>query len=429
MTTASATSGSSWLADLTWDVVGRFVGRRTLAMAVASDARYSSPPSRSESIVRAVLDEHTIGRWAGGSTLEVQLTMAAGAAGLLGECSRCAQAFGPCVHVAILAIDLANSAELRDAVLSGGRTAGPAALAPVLRAARNVELRFDGALDAWLAPAAGGARVEIAASPFAEVDYPVGRAYGDRHEPASRALTVVVRLAGERKLLSGRDIAPPAVFATRDRRVLEHVRDRGSGRKAVHALGVDASLAIESMRAHGGVFALGFKGLLDFRPLPLRPLIVLGPSGSPGSERSTAGGAPFDALSAFWMAEDGGTRIPFSESAFFPGPFPYVWTRGGAIHRVCADVDLDMVRQLVQSPVLLVPAGKLKDAGARLLRATRGRGVAMPACEAFGLPPVETPRILLRLSGEPLRFEAQLVARYGTRELMLWPADEAAGGP
>ena len=44
-----------------------------------------------------------------------------------------------------------------------------------------------------------------------------------------------------------------------------------------------------------------------------------------------------DTLAAQWIAADGGgTRIPFAEAAFFPGPFPYVWTKSGAIYRVAA---------------------------------------------------------------------------------------------
>src|SRR5262249_52430373 len=154
-----------------------------------------------------------------------------------------------------------------------------------------------------------------------------------------------------------------------------------------------------AMRAHGGIFADGYKGLLDFRPAIVRPLVTLSPAGA---------AAPFDALTSHWVTDDG-ARIAFADAIFFPGPFAFVWTRAGAIHRVARDVDLDLARQLARAPVLLVPPGRLRDAGARLLRATRGRGIGLPGHEAFGLPAIETPRIVLRLAGEPLEITGDLV--------------------
>jgi superfamily II DNA or RNA helicase len=254
------------------------------------------------------------------------------------------------------------------------------------------------------------------------VDPYVGRAYGDRREASpARLLSIVVRRTGERKLLEAREIAPRSQdrvqLGGRDRRVLEHVRDRGSAKKAVYALAVEASLTLEAMRAHGGIFAEGFKGLLDFRPATVRPTIVFAPAGAGGSS------APLDALSAFWVAEDDPTPLAFADAAFFPGPFPFLWTRSGVIYRVARDVDLDFVEQLARSSVLLVPSGKLRDAGTRLLRAARGRGIALPAHQTFGLPPTEMPRIVLRLAGGPLDLTGELLALYRAREVSLYPAD------
>ncbi|MGD0525532.1 MAG: SNF2-related protein [Polyangiaceae bacterium] len=401
-----------WLTALDRALLRRLVSRRTLDGALASRLGYLRPPVLLDGghfVVRAVLGDAEL-------DYRVVVRIADGNSTLTGECSRCSQTFGPCVHVAILAVDLACSAELRRALLAGEGTAAIVARAPELRFAVDAEVRFDGALAAWIAPTADGTPVEIAASPFAEVDPHVGRGYGDRVDRGeTRILSVVVRRAGERKLLGPREIVPPSDFGARDRRVLEHTRDRGSGKKTVHAIGVEASLAIEAMRLHGGVFAEGFKGRLDFRAAMVRPSIALVPAG--------AGGSPFDALAASWLAEDGATPIPFATSAFFPGPFPFVWTPTGAIYRVARDVDLDLAAQLARSSVILVPPGRLRDAGSRLLRAARGRGVAMPAHEIFGLPPTETPDFVLRLWGEPLAVVGELVAVYPAREVLLYPVD------
>jgi hypothetical protein len=416
-----------WLDVLNLALLRRLASRRTIDLALTSGLRYATVPALEQGPAGYVVaqlgsddDERGSSR---AETFEVRVGVVDGETTLDGECSRCAQSFGPCLHVAVLAVDLACAQALRDALRAGTSTRVAADRAPAVRVAVEAELRFESALGAWLAPAAAGTRVEISASPFAEVDSVVGRPYGERLDPSTtRVLSITVRRAGERKLLGPRDIVPPAQFSARDRRVLEYARDRASGKKAVHALGVEASLTIEAMRVHGGIFAEGWKGLLDFRASAVRPSIALQPGGAPGAAHA------FDALSASWIDERGGAPIPFAESVFFPGPFPFVWTRRGAIHRVARDVDLDFASQLARSSVLLVPPGKLRDAGARLVRATRGRGVSLPPNETFGLPQMETPRIALRLTGEPLDLTGELVAVYREREIALVPAPPDGAG-
>ncbi len=403
-----------WLAQLDRTLLKRLVGSRTLRIALASPLRYLHPPSRVAEAVHAVLGDGSAPS-PRGEAFRVAIRMVDPNGALLGECSRCATTFGPCTHMSVLAVDLACFEPLRAALLRGEGVVEAAARAPEARLALNLEASFETGLAAWVAPSAEGTRVEISASPFAEVDAHVGRAYGDRIDAAqTHVLSVVVRRAGERKVLAPREIVPPVQFASRDRRVLEHVRDRGAGRKAAYALGVDASLTIEAMRKHGGIFTEGYKRLLDFRAATVRPVITLVPPGT------SASSGPFESLAAAWVSEGGMVTIPFGEAVFFRGPFPYVWAKNGGIHRVASDVDLDFVTQLVRAPVLAVPAGKLRDAGARLHRAARGRGIAMPEPAVFGLPALETPRLVLRLSGEPLDVTGELVAVYRTRELPVW---------
>ncbi len=417
--TSASTAG--WLVRIDMALLRGAVSRRTLALALASDFRYEEPLARTHD---ARTDDSTVvarltskgartGGWPFAETYVVTLRPN-GDLALLGACSRCAQAFGPCVHLAVVAVDLACSMELRDSLVRGERNAEACARAPAVRAAVHLEHNFEGALGAWLVATPGEVRLEIAATPFDPGGRGLGRPYGARNDPADApALTVFARRLGERKLMAPREVAAPNSFGARDRRALRYAVDMGHGRKATYAVGVDASLTLEAMRAHGGIFAEGYRTLLDFRGEAVIPAVTLRPAeGDVGLDR-------FDTLSARWTTADGKVSLPFADSVFFPGPFPYVWARSGAIHPVRADVDLDFAQKLARAPILHVPPERLKDTGERLLRAARGRGIAMPAHEAFGLPPLETPRIVLRLSGEPLDFTGQLVAVYREREVSL----------
>ena len=390
---------AQWLDSLELYMLARHAGRRMLDLALVSTVGYATPPAIVEDAVAAVLDD--------GSRTELRMTDDDPGL-LLAECSRCSSTFGPCVHATLMAVDLACAPLLRQAVLEGTDARDAAIHAVEKRRALDVERTFERSLRAWLAPASGELAVEIAATPFDPGKRTEGRRYGDRVDVSrGPTLSIFVRPAGERKLLSPRELATLSTFQGRDRRVLQYVRDQGLGRKAVQARGVDASLTIEAMHSHSGIFAAGFKGLLDFRKSLVRPRIAVGED------------APHT-LVALWIVDGGTTRILANDSAFFAGPFPYVWAKNGAIHRVAPDVDLELAEEFARSPKLVVPSGKMKDAGTRLLRATRGRGIELPSTEVFGLPPIETPRFVLRLAGEPLAVEGSLVAIYRAREVALF---------
>jgi len=285
--------GPHAVALVDWELLVRAAGRRAIGVALASGLHYVEAPALADGILRAALGRGHTARsghpFQGAQVAAVALRLSGSHGAISGDCSVCTQAFGPCSHVTTLAIDFARCAPLREALLRGCGVDEAAALAPPMRAAMNAELEFDQKLSAWLSPGTEARPVEIAASPFAERSGHLGRSYGDRSDGGPAAVvSVVVRRAGERKLLSERDITPPVHFGARDRRVLEHMRDRGLGRKAAYAVGVDASLAIDAMRLHGGVYADGYKARLDFRPQALRPTLKLGPAGAslPG-RRST----------------------------------------------------------------------------------------------------------------------------------------------
>ncbi len=408
-----------WLGSLERHDLRRLLGARSLAIALASHLRYASAPRREGAdVVAAVTDDGA----ATDETFQVALRIDADGA-LVGKCSRCAALFGPCVHVGVVAVDLACSTPMREALLAREGTSTIADGAPARRRGLHLELQFDGALGAWVAPAAQPMPLELAAGPATVAETGPGRAYGDRRDaPGGPTLSILVRPRGEKRLLSGREIqelcATVGKLLPRDRRVLEHARDRGN-KKAVFAAGVEASLALEAMRLHGAVMTTGGKTVLRFRAMPVRPVLRLGRD-APDLPHG------FDALSSFWVTADGGASFPFAETTLFPGPFPYLWTRAGAIHPVPPDVDLDFARQLARAPILFVPPGRLADAGTQILRATRGRGVSVPSHEVFGLPPLEPPRVVLRLEGEPLAVVGTLTAHYRGRAISLVPSDPSA---
>lgn len=404
-------ASSHWIRSLAEEGVLRALGKRTFELALASDLGYIEAPALRGGAVHAVVGESTL---VGTRAFRVELRDADGFT-VSGSCSRCMAAFGACQHMGIVLVDLTYSQELRAAVLEGARTAVIALSMRRMRRTVMLERQFDTALSSWLVPPLAGVPIEISAQP----DDAPPRGYGERNVSTGRAVVIHVRQKGERRLLAGSEIADTSRFTLKDRRVLEHAKDRGGGRKAAYATGVEASLLIEAMRLHQGVFGAGFKGHLRFRPTLVRPTIRFGAP----PDASVDVPPDFDALAAAWISDDGTTEVPFVECTLFSGPFPFVWASDGAIYRVAHDVDLEVAKRLASAPVLYVPPGRGKDAGARLLRATRGRGVALPRHEVFGLPPVETPRLVVRLRGEPLDVVGELVAIYRGKEISLLEDD------
>jgi hypothetical protein len=387
-------------------------GARSFNVALSSPHVYLAGPVIAEGKVRAAF---ALPPEPGDDTHRQEFGVALGLEGgngLVPECSRCQQVFGWCPHVTLLALDLAISPELRRAVFSFEAAGEHAAKAPERRALVVAERQFEKAMAAWTVPSADAAPIQLAATPFYD-EHGFSGGYRPHDELETVVVGVTARLAGERKLLNPPELAS-ARFPSRDRRVLELTRNRGSGRKVVYAVDVEASLIVEAMRTHGGVYSHNFKAPLAFRASALRPVLALAEG-----NRDRA----LETLVALWSTEDEQTRVPVSDAVFIHGPFPFVWTRAGTIHPVASDVDPDFVRQLVRTPRLRLPQTKLREAGSRLLRSARGRGVVLPAHEAFGLPPVETPRMLLRMVGEPLDVEGELVAIYRAGEIPLVAPD------
>ncbi len=402
-----------WLASFEGHLLRRLLSARALELALASAATYREAPTRgSGDLVEATLEVDP-------EPARVSLRLTPGderERALMGACSRCTPMFGPCAHMGVLAVDLAGSAELRQALLDDDPDEAARAIAgaPARRRALRVERAFDGALAEWLGAHTPPRPIVLAAAPAPRGEAPVGRDYGARRasgDVAGAVLAVFARPRGDKRLLPPREIVRLADFSLRDRRVLEHLRDRGGARKAAVASGVEASLALEAMRQHGQVYNASFKERLAFRPTRTRPILRVWPAEAGAPER----------VEAAWSTGESEPDVPFGEAAFFPGPFPFVWTQAGLIYPLEPDVDPDLVRRLVAAPILEVPPGRLRDVGLRLFHGARARGVSLPSPEAFGLPPLEVPRFLLRVEGEPLAVRATLVALYERGEVVLAP--------
>jgi len=412
-----------WLASFEAHLLRRLLSARAFELALESAVTYREAPTRGRGdLVEATLE-------ASPEEARVSLRLTPGDERervLMGACSRCTPMFGPCAHMAVLAVDLAASAELRQALLDDTETGPVVAGAPARRRALRVERAFEGALGDWLGSRPPPRAIVLAAAPAPRGEAPVGRDYGARRasgDVPGAALAVFARPLGEKlgdkRLLPPRELVRLADFSLRDRRVLEHLSDRAGARKAALASGVEASLALEAMRVHGNVYNASFKAKLAFRAERVRPALRVLPAEPGAPER----------VMAVWSVGAGEPDVPVGEASFFPGPFPYVWTQAGALHPLEPDVDPDLVRRLVAAPTLEVPPGRLRDVGLRLFQSARARGVSLPSPETFGLPALEVPRFLLRVEGEPLAVRATLVALYARGEVVLAPTDASAPPP
>ena len=150
----------------------------------------------------------------------------------------------------------------------------------------------------------------------------------------------------------------------------------------------------------------------------MRPSVAL-------EQRDLVLGRPIEALAAQWVTDDLEVRVPFDQAVFFAGPFPFVWTKAGAIFRVAPDVDALLANQLVKAPVLQIPLGKLREAGSELHRALRGRGVSLPPPKSWA-PRNRDAADRASACGWPFS-RGELVAVYRAREVGLALLGEPLG--
>jgi superfamily II DNA or RNA helicase len=333
---------------------------------------------------------------------------------------------GPCIHVLRLLVDLAAHPPLADAVLSGAAVQERLAELPEARVRASTERAALATFARWIGTGRTEA-IEIAIEPTVEHTY--------LPEPV---LLVRVRRAGERALVPCHEIvtlplAPP------DRRLLALTELSSSSRKAMVARGPLASMLLHELSPRGSVWLVQFRKRASFAQAELRPRVVVRTSPAPTKHgvppRASAHGKRLDGdvkprdvevLTVEWVSDGGAPPIAAQDALLFEGPRPFVWDRRSeAFHPVAADVDVSAAARLQSQPVIEVPRAQRERVGRMLHAGMRGRGIALPAREALGLGQLETPAVVLRMTGGPLELTGRLEAVYASRTVAL-PADAPA---
>ena len=372
------------------------VGPRNFHLALTYDLRYVEPPARASSeTLRATLapaeDPGTQGR-AGTSrpvyAAHAELSLRDG---VQGSCSRRPQTFGPCIHVATMAIDLALSSELRSALVKGVSTEEPASRARALRAELRAEVHLETALAAWAPIRTDGPPVEI-----------LGPA---RRQPSATPRGAAMANAGTTR-------GPPSSSPSGRRASAGCSRaGRSPPRLSRRATAASSSTRAERARAQGGVrhrrrgHARTRGHARPRRDLRGRvqatPRLPLGARAAArrARRRTRARGrprAPIECLSLSWVTDDGahvrslrrGLGVLPRAASLSSGP------RSGAIYRVAPDVDPDFARLARARPVAARAAQAAPRRGRRSSSARRAAaGVVLPAARgASGLPAAWSPR-------------------------------------
>ena len=323
---------------------------------------------------------------------------------------------GPCTHVVRLLVDLATHPPLAEAVLTRGPVEARLAELPEARARAHAERTALATFARWIGPGRTEV-IEIAVEPTVE-----------HLAETAPVLLVRARRVGERALLTSQEIET-LPLAAGDRRLLALTELSGSGRKAMVARGPLASILLHELSPRGPVWLLQFRKRAGFAQAERRPRVVARMSTAttkrPRAPGGSAEGPPRDVevLTVEWTSEDGSPALPAQDTLLFEGPRPFLWDRRGeTFHPVAADVDLSAAARLQSQPVIELPPAHRERVGRMLHAGMRGRGIALPAREALGLPHQETPVIVLRMTGAPLELTGRLEAVYASRTFAL-PAD------
>jgi superfamily II DNA or RNA helicase len=326
---------------------------------------------------------------------------------------------GPCAHIVRLLVDLAVHPPLAEAVLGGGAVRERMAELPQARARAHAERTAMATFARWIVP--GGAEpIEISVEPALEHTF----------QPET-VLIVRVRRVGERALVPAHEIATLPMAAS-DRRLLALTEVSSSSRKAMVARGPLASMLLHELSPRGSVWLVQFRKRAAFAQDPLRPRVVAGmappPARRESAPRASSDGTPrhVEVLTVEWASEDANTTVAAPDALLFQGPRPFLWDRRReTFHPVPADVDLAAAARLQSQPVIELPRAHRERIGRMLHAGMRGRGIALPARETLGLPRLETPALVLRMTGGALDLTGRLEAVYASRTVAL-PADAPA---
>jgi superfamily II DNA or RNA helicase len=295
-----------------------------------------------------------------------------------------------CEHAIAVLVDVAVHPGLRDALAEGSASEPRIAELLALRRAALDERTLDERLARWL-PARADDDLAI------DVDVVRSEGAGAPGPDDHPCLLVRVRRPPSRTPVNPREILA-ARLAPRHRRLLELAAPSRLHRDALVAARAQASLLVHLLREHPEAASGPARRRLRFSRDPVAPRVD----------------ADRERLVARWCTAGGLPLCDTADALLFTGPFPYVWSEAHEIfHPVLPEVDLDVAWGLSVVPSLPLTPALADRLGRALLGRGRGLGVGLPSPEVFGLPPLETPAFVLRLSGSLLDVRGELSAAYG----------------
>jgi superfamily II DNA or RNA helicase len=312
-----------------------------------------------------------------------------------------------CEHVMRVLLDLAVHPRLAEAMASRG-TATPELLdeLPALRAQVHEERTLDERLAHWLP--VGELEDDL------EIDVDVVRSAGLAAADERPALVLRHRRPKARTLLRPRDVLE-ARLPPRHRRLVELAAPGHTDRNVLVSTRGQASMLLHLLREEPVIFTREWKSRLRFSSMPVLPRIE--PDGS--GKR----------LVARWYTQDGKPLTVAADALLFTGAFPYLWSEAHEIfHPVAPEVDLGLAWGLSRVPSLPLSSLSAAHVGRALLSRGRGLGVALPAPEVFGLPPLEAPAFELALTGTPLDVRGELFAIYRAGRMRVAPGARDLAG-
>ena len=293
-----------------------------------------------------------------------------------------------CDHVLWLLVDVAFHPGLRAALLAGQPTEALARELPEVRSLALEERTLDERLSAWLPPRRFDDELEVGIEVVSIASVVTA---GERP-----ALLVRHRRPSTRSLVSAREVLA-ARLTPRHRRLVELTAPYHLDKAALVATRGQASLLVHLLRDEIGVHTNAFRAKVRFGRARVSPRI----------ERDG------ERLVPRWYSADGSPIGDAGETFLFAGPFPYLWSPTTMMfHEVDPSVDLDAAMGMQRVPSLPLEGASAGRVGRALLLRGRGLGVALPAPDVFGLPPLERPTFELRLGGSPLDVQASLLAVY-----------------
>ncbi len=373
-------AGPAWIEAIDLAFVDRRFGPATVDRLLArSDDRYLAPALGLDAAGRLMA---TLSSDREPTVAKARVDPHDGAIAVACTCSRGRAVV--CDHVMRMLVDVAAHPGLRAALVAGAPTDERVAELPMVRRELHAERSIDDRLAHWLPPRATDVDLELDVEPV--------RYSGAPAPEAPPAVLLRFRRPGSRKPLPAKEVLSASLPSSR-RRLVELAVPSQMQRDALVATRATASLLVQLLRDDVHAKTAGFKRPLRYGREPVAPRI--------DRER--------DRLVVRWCTATERVICDADDALLFSGPFPFLWSEAHAtFHPVAPEVDLAVAWGYHVVPSITLSERIAEHAGRMLLGRGRASGVTLPPPEAFGLPPLETPRFTVRLSGSPLDVRADL---------------------